>query len=355
MPIKSVSQTLTGTVQVNPQTGEVSPQVTYITTTDDLATFTTPNYIYYLKAQGFTFGPQDIVWVTCPAPDVTPLQWMTLLCNLDLNDNQITLVPDSTNGNVIGPVTPSHIAVFATMEGAVSDGGVLGNAAHKNVSDNTKPALVSINGSTAIGDLAAFSDVNGTLINSGVTPSDNTKARVASVFSSTAVGNIPIFSDILGTISDSGTAPSSTTSHVSAVSGSVVIGHLPVFSDVLGTIIDSGISPSATTFVWSGIAGTSHALAAANGNWTENAGLTTFTLPTTIAAGDVCAVVGSSAGGWTITQGTGQQIRNGTSLTTLGSGGSLSSTARGDCVYLLCTTANTIFIVINSSGNLTPV
>jgi|SRR5690349_360274 len=104
---------------------------------------------------------------------------------------------------------------------------------------------------------------------------------------------------------------------------------------------------------WTDVTGTSQTMAVNNGYTANNAGLVTLTLPTTAAYGSVMAVVGKGAGGWKIAQSSGQQIHFGITNTTSGATGSLASTAQYDCVFILCSVANTEFTVYDSIGNLT--
>ncbi len=85
----------------------------------------------------------------------------------------------------------------------------------------------------------------------------------------------------------------------------------------------------------------------------NNGSLITGTLPSTAAFGSVIAIVGYGSGGWSIAQNSGQTIHFGNVNTTTGVGGSLSSTNRYDCVELLCTVADTAFVVRSSIGNIT--
>lgn len=99
---------------------------------------------------------------------------------------------------------------------------------------------------------------------------------------------------------------------------------------------------------------TTSATLAANGSYiANNAGLVTLTLPATAAQGTIIQIVGNGAGGWTIAQLASQQIHDGASSTTVGIGGSLSSSQRYNAVTLYCTTANLTWNVIASQGNLT--
>lgn len=99
------------------------------------------------------------------------------------------------------------------------------------------------------------------------------------------------------------------------------------------------------SFSWNMVTGTTQAMSSNNGYIANNAGLVTFTLPTTSIIGDELEMIGKGAGGWIITQGSGQQIIFGSSSTTLGVGGSLASTNIRDSVYLVCTVANTEWTV----------
>lgn len=78
-----------------------------------------------------------------------------------------------------------------------------------------------------------------------------------------------------------------------------------------------------------------------------------LTLPTTSAVGDIIEITIANATSWTVRQASGQNIRMGTSTTTVGTTGGLSSTALGDTIRMVCRTANTTWIVLSSMGNIT--
>jgi hypothetical protein len=93
-----------------------------------------------------------------------------------------------------------------------------------------------------------------------------------------------------------------------------------------------------------------------NGYICNKAGLLTLLLPTTAAVGTIIEVTGmNTALGWTVTQNASQQIFIGTSSTTSGTGGSLSSSNIYDSVKLVCNVANTSWIAVSFVGNLTVV
>lgn len=114
------------------------------------------------------------------------------------------------------------------------------------------------------------------------------------------------------------------------------------------------IANSAVGMVWSEVTGTSANMAVNNGYIANNGALVTLTLPDTAALGSVIEVVGKGAGGWRIAQNAGESIRwNEASVTTSGVTGYLESTDDHDYVKILCTTANTVWTVLASKGNIT--
>ena len=80
--------------------------------------------------------------------------------------------------------------------------------------------------------------------------------------------------------------------------------------------------------------------------------LTTITLPSTAAFGSIVEVVGTGTGLWRISQNANQFINFGVATTTTGTGGYLSATSQYDCVKLLCTSADTTFVVTSAIGNI---
>jgi hypothetical protein len=92
-------------------------------------------------------------------------------------------------------------------------------------------------------------------------------------------------------------------------------------------------------------------MTADNGYITTAATLTTLTLPSTIAFGKTIEIGGYSSGLWQLNQNSGQQIRFGITGTTTTSG-ILSATSQGDSIRLVCTVADTNFMVVSSIGNI---
>lgn len=117
----------------------------------------------------------------------------------------------------------------------------------------------------------------------------------------------------------------------------------------------ANITITANPFTWNTTSGTSATLAVNNGYFANNAGVVTYTLPTTAAVGDEIVVAYQGAGGWAIAQNALQSIVAGNVTSTVGTGGSIASTAAGDNITLVCQVANTTFIVTDGIGNLTVV
>lgn len=119
-----------------------------------------------------------------------------------------------------------------------------------------------------------------------------------------------------------------------------------------GTITISGTGSPAIS--WTNVTGTSQAMVADGGYVANNAGLVTLTLPATAAFGTILYIQGFGAGGWTIAQNAGQQVFIGSLGTTIGVGGSASSTNQYDSVTLLCVTADTTWTSLGGpQGNIT--
>lgn len=93
-------------------------------------------------------------------------------------------------------------------------------------------------------------------------------------------------------------------------------------------------------------------MAVNNGYGSNGAGAVAFTLPAVSAVGDTVAIQGMQ-GSWNVVQGAGQQIHIGSSTSSLGAGGSISSTNAFDAIELVCLVANTIWYAKPPQGNIT--
>ncbi len=119
-----------------------------------------------------------------------------------------------------------------------------------------------------------------------------------------------------------------------------------------GAITISALGPSG--FVWHTVTSATNVnpILVFNGYITAGALLTTFVLPAAANIGDMFIVTGYSSL-FQIQQNAGQKIYLGSQTTSLGVGGSLSSTMVKDHVEIVCVIANLEFKVVDSIGNLT--
>ena len=99
----------------------------------------------------------------------------------------------------------------------------------------------------------------------------------------------------------------------------------------------------------------SNATATVNYAYTINHGtpatLLEVTLPATAAVGDRVEIVGNTAGMWKLIAAAGDTIKLLSSTTS--AGGYLLATTQYDCVEVVCTVADTTWVVCKSMGNLT--
>lgn len=188
------------------------------------------------------------------------------------------------------------------------------------------------------------------------------------------VGEIPIVVSKGGTGADSltdggillGSGTSPTTVTAQPTNGQILIGSTgsdPVLATLTagsGISISNGagsvsISVNAEGLNWTNVTGTSQSMSPGNGYLANNASLVTLTLPTTAAQFTSIIIAGNGAGGFSIAQNAGQSINFEGVSTTVGTGGSLSSTQRYDSIELLCVVANTTWNVISAVGSFTAV
>lgn len=133
------------------------------------------------------------------------------------------------------------------------------------------------------------------------------------------------------------------------VAASILVGTGLSINGGAGTI---SLSVTGGGLAWSSIVA-NQTLAINNGYFTT-AGTLSLALPASSSVGDHITVALNGGTSWTITQAAGQSIRVGTNITTVGAGGTLASaSANGDCINLVCHTANTGWYAVNSFGNFT--
>ena len=115
------------------------------------------------------------------------------------------------------------------------------------------------------------------------------------------------------------------------------------------------LSKTHSSLVWDTVASSSISMVTNNGYIVNySIGAVTLTLPSVSSIGDELIILGLSANGYSVVQLTGQQIIIAPSTTTLGVGGSLTTTNRYDAITLRCMVANSIWgVSSNPQGTFT--
>jgi hypothetical protein len=135
----------------------------------------------------------------------------------------------------------------------------------------------------------------------------------------------------------------------------------PVAASIIGTsgiTVTNGagsitLAGTASSIGWN-VVTTNQAMVPESGYVANSGSPLTFTLPTTAAVGTALAAINFNTGGFSIAQNASQNIRVGSSVSTTGTGGSVSSSAQGDSIYLVCVVANTSWVTVGGvQGNLT--
>lgn len=113
---------------------------------------------------------------------------------------------------------------------------------------------------------------------------------------------------------------------------------------------DVTITTAAST-TWTVVTGAT-ALVTLNGYFANNSSNVTFTLPASAGLGATFYISNMNTGNIVIAQNSGQTIQLGNLVTTSGTGGNITGTAKGDSLTIVCNVANSHFTVINSIGQL---
>lgn len=141
--------------------------------------------------------------------------------------------------------------------------------------------------------------------------------------------------------------------HVANGTGTLPDNSSQIIIDPTTNVVTIPNLSAAVAMIWNEITAASATMSVNNGYIANRATLVTLTLPATAVQGSMFYISGKGAGLFSIAQNAGQTIHFGTLNSTLGAGGSVSSTAQYDNIALLCITANTDFVVTTSIGNFT--
>lgn len=102
---------------------------------------------------------------------------------------------------------------------------------------------------------------------------------------------------------------------------------------------------------WTNVTAGTQTMVSNAGYYANNASAVAFTLPATAAQFSYMEIVGIQ-GSWNVIQGSGQSIVFGDITSTVGAGGSLSSSFATDGIKLQCIVANTTWQVVSAVGNI---
>jgi len=178
------------------------------------------------------------------------------------------------------------------------------------------------------------------IISTSLTDTSRTQHAVSIYGASGVLSEVGPLTDVQLVIGSTGVAP---------VAATLTAGTGVSITNAAGAITINSTGGGVT---WTNISA-NQALAVNNGvNCTGGAALS-LSLPATSAVGDIIEIALDGSTSWTITQAANQQIRLGSSQSTLGAGGSIASTAQGDWVRLVCKTANLLWTTIGVIGNIT--
>ena len=140
--------------------------------------------------------------------------------------------------------------------------------------------------------------------------------------------------------------PGVSAANIAVNTGSLVSGNLVSYTGTDGLLVDSGISAASIATIVDWIPAPSSPVTASvnTGYIITSATAVTITLPVTAAVGSIVAIAGEGAGGWVLAPGAAQTIKVlGASAST-----SVTSAEQYDCIEVICTVANTRWVMRSS-------
>ena len=165
-------------------------------------------------------------------------------------------------------------------------------------------------------------------------------------------------------VANGGTGISTTTAYTLIASGTSSTGAFQHLASVgtSGQYLVSNGASSLPTFqtatpqlTVTPVAGATQAMTSNNLYIANDASLTTFTLPTSSAVGDIIQILGSAlnSGGWKVTYTTGQIIWGPGGHSTATTGNAATGSAAAQAMNIVCVVANTTWVITSNSGTIT--
>lgn len=319
-----------------------------------------------------TAGNWNIITANSTAKFVGAGSTLTLdfsLTNLILGNNGSTITIGTANDGF-------GLGVLQNITSGTSN-SAFGNASLQNITIGSQNSAYGASSGTALntgGNNTLVGFQSGLLLQSGNSSValgyQSGSAWGAAVSNNIAIGSIGAVADSARIrIGTNGTHTSAFFAGIDGVNVGSVAKVVTMASDQLGTAtITAGsnitVTPGANTITiaataagttWSVITANQTA-AVSNGYFCNKAGTLAVALPAASAIGDVIEVSNeNTALGVQFTQAAGQQILIGNTNTTLGATGTLTSSAVGDTLKIVCKVANTIWRATSIVGNWTPV
>lgn len=183
------------------------------------------------------------------------------------------------------------------------------------------------------------------------------------MFVSRATGDVTFYFDIVAANFSGDSSGTNTGDQFTSIATETLLGN-PTGSSAAATAfgIGAGLAFAGGLLTADGssglniveVTGTTQAMAADTIYIANNASLVTFTLPATFAVGALFGVIGFGAGGWKISQNSGQIIHIGNEATTTGTAGYVSSTNQFDSLTLVSASTNSALVTAwGPQGNIT--